>query len=158
MKFEEDLCFGEQGEAIVKKYFLTRNYECNKVDYRKFDYDLLVKKNGKELRVEVKTLRPRSDCDTLLLELWKDFNKTKRPHHFRSCDVLIMINYTEALAHAFKCDEDFWTFLEEQPKELAYLRDWSVEDGRRCQKFMWPNKKGQEKYLPNFLGSFKFSV
>ena len=156
MKFKEDLSFGERGEAIVKKYFKSRNYECNKVDHTKFDYDLQVKKGDKELRVEVKTLRPKPDCDTMLLEQWTDCNKTKRPHHFRSCDVLIMINYTESLAHAFKTDDKFWYFLEEQPKELAYLRDWTVEDGRRCQKFMWPNKQGHEKYLPNFIGTFSF--
>ena len=153
--FNQDKEFGERGEKLIQKYFMkVKNCtSCEKVDYKLFDYDLLAKKDNVSLRIEVKSLRPSITCTTMLLEQWSNAQKTKRPHHWRNCDTMFIINFTEHLAHQFRCDETFWSFLESQHKKDAYFYQRGNDDGRRCQKFLWPNKNKSTEYdhLPSFI-------
>ena len=159
MKYEkqwkEDLKFGELSEQLVAQYLRNRNYSVKKVDHKKYNYDLSVSSKNKELRVEVKTLRPEG-LPTMVLEMWSDWNKTKRPHHFRNCDVLVVVNWSNKIAHVFKCNEDFWNFLESQPRFRADVVDNELADGGWSQKFIWPDEEeyGFYKKIPNYCRSF----
>ena len=159
MKYEkqwkEDLKFGELSEQLVAQYLKERNYKVEKVDHKKYHYDLSVSSKNKELRVEVKTLRPEG-MPTMILEMWSDWNKKKRPHHFRNCDVLVVVNWSNKTGHVFKCDEVFWSYLESQPKYRSDVQDNELPDGGWSQKFIWPDcqEYGFYEKIPSFCRSF----
>ena len=152
--FEIDLELGEQAErefAAVLKKKMTTVRAIQKVNYKKFPYDLRVtietEMGNVDKTVEVKSLA--GGYPTACVEVWADNKKTKRPQWFHpDVDIVAFQDRSRNTWFLYQA-QPLIQFLKEYKGPLTRARNGCKDDSGYITLFRW------EAGLPGFMTEVK---
>jgi len=150
--FDIDLKLGETAErdfAKVLKKRMKGLTHIQKVDYKKYPYDLRITfDGGRDKTVEVKSLA--GGYPTVCVEVWADNKRTKRPQWFHSSvDIVAFQDRSRNKWFLYQAQEVI-QFLKSYDGRLTRAKNGCKDDTGYIALFSW-NGGVEGKSLPGFL-------
>ena len=163
--FWDSVELGERAEKELAKIISKKMaglIDIQKVDYKKFGFDLLVtfEKDGIRFSKSIEVKDLAGGYTTGVIEQWADDRKTKRPHWWNmgGCDYIFFKDESRNLWFMYEAKKVI-QFLENYTDRLSRARNGNKDDSGWLAFFYWdpnhlPQNHNTNYIMPGWLMTF----